>query len=121
MPPPTVPPRKEARQIRETYRQSTASATLRTRDEVARFFDGMELIEPGITGVRDWAPGSARHRRPSATGASALRYRRRPGVPCGVERAAGHASLPPVIGGVVLRAHAPVAVERDRPVTYGTD
>jgi len=57
MPPPTVPPRKEARQIRETYRQSTASATLRTRDEVARFFDGMELIETGIIGVRDWGTG----------------------------------------------------------------
>ena len=30
--------------------------TLRTRDEVARFFDGLELIEPGLVQIHQWRP-----------------------------------------------------------------
>ena len=45
---------EEAGQIHATYRASTASATLRTHDEVTKFFDGLELVEPGVTGVGDW-------------------------------------------------------------------
>jgi hypothetical protein len=28
--------------------------TLRTREEVARFFDGLELVPPGLTYVHAW-------------------------------------------------------------------
>ena len=31
----------------------------RTRDEVARFFDGLELAQPGLVPVQQWRPGSA--------------------------------------------------------------
>jgi hypothetical protein len=42
-------------QRRYNERVST-SQTLRTRDEVARFFDGLELIPPGLTYVHAWRP-----------------------------------------------------------------
>jgi S-adenosyl methyltransferase len=31
----------------------------RTHDEVARFFDGMELVEPGLVYIEDWRPDRA--------------------------------------------------------------
>jgi hypothetical protein len=31
----------------------------RTRDEVARFFDGLELVEPGLVFIEDWRPDRA--------------------------------------------------------------
>jgi hypothetical protein len=30
--------------------------TLRTRDEVTRFFDGLELVPPGVVYVHTWHP-----------------------------------------------------------------
>jgi len=39
----------------------------RTRDEVARFFEGMDLAEPGLVRVDDWRPesGTGDTHRPS--------------------------------------------------------
>jgi hypothetical protein len=38
--------------------QNVATAqTLRTRDEVARFFGGLDLVEPGLVQVHQWRPG----------------------------------------------------------------
>jgi S-adenosyl methyltransferase len=34
-------------------------ATLRTRAEILRFFDGLELLEPGLVQVHRWRPGLA--------------------------------------------------------------
>jgi hypothetical protein len=31
--------------------------TARTEDEIARFFDGLDLVEPGLVRVQDWRPG----------------------------------------------------------------
>ncbi len=36
-----------------------AKATLRTRAEILRFFDGLELLEPGLVQVHQWRPGMA--------------------------------------------------------------
>jgi S-adenosyl methyltransferase len=36
--------------------RSSASLTLRTRDQVARFFDGLELIGPGLVPLSQWWP-----------------------------------------------------------------
>jgi hypothetical protein len=36
---------------------NTATMSARSKSEVARFFDGLELIEPGITPVGVWRPG----------------------------------------------------------------
>lgn len=38
---------------------SPAKATLRTRAEILRFFDGLELLEPGLVQVHRWRPGVA--------------------------------------------------------------
>ena len=32
--------------------------TLRTRDQVSRFFDGLDLVEPGVVPVTEWRPDS---------------------------------------------------------------
>ena len=36
-----------------------AKATLRTRAEILRFFDGLELLEPGLVQIHRWRPGMA--------------------------------------------------------------
>ena len=36
-----------------------AKATLRPRAEILRFFDGLELLEPGLVQVHQWRPGLA--------------------------------------------------------------
>jgi hypothetical protein len=42
------------------YNQNVATAqTLRTRDEVARFFTGLELVPPGLVQVHQWRPDPA--------------------------------------------------------------
>jgi hypothetical protein len=46
------------REAAEQYNQtSSVTVTLRDRDQFARFFDGLELVEPGITPVGVWRPG----------------------------------------------------------------
>jgi len=36
-----------------------AKATLRTRAEIVRFFDGLDLLEPGLVQLHRWRPGLA--------------------------------------------------------------
>src|SRR5258705_13494186 len=36
-----------------------ANATLRTRAEILRLFDGLELLEPGLVQIHRWRPGLA--------------------------------------------------------------
>lgn len=38
------------------YEQATAPFVLRTRQHVTRFFDGLELIEPGLVQLPQWRP-----------------------------------------------------------------
>jgi hypothetical protein len=46
------------REATDRYNEtSAATVTLRSKPEVARFFDGLELVEPGITPVGVWRPG----------------------------------------------------------------
>jgi hypothetical protein len=46
-------------------RMSQQQYTYRTRDEVGRFFDGLDLVPPGLVRVEDWRadPGSAAARK----------------------------------------------------------
>ncbi|OIJ68133.1 SAM-dependent methyltransferase [Streptomyces mangrovisoli] len=46
----------ERSEAQAVYRQATASMNLRSRAEVLRFFDGFELVEPGLTQVPFWRP-----------------------------------------------------------------
>jgi hypothetical protein len=38
------------------YHKATAGLTLRSRAEVERFFDGFDLVEPGLAQVPFWRP-----------------------------------------------------------------
>ena len=47
-------------QAQRRYNERVATPqTLRTRAEVARFFDGLELVPPGLVYVHEWRPGPA--------------------------------------------------------------
>jgi len=42
------------------YNESAAAPIkLRTKDEVARFFQGLELVDPGLVQLHRWRPGPA--------------------------------------------------------------
>jgi O-methyltransferase involved in polyketide biosynthesis len=43
----------------QIYRQASAALTLRRLDEVLGFFDGFELIEPGLAWITQWHPDAA--------------------------------------------------------------
>jgi len=42
--------------MRRYNERSSASLTLRTRDQVVRFFDGLELVGPGLVPLSQWWP-----------------------------------------------------------------
>lgn len=50
--------RAEAAEIAKIYRSSDNQLTMRTRAEVTRFFDGLDMLEPGVVAVNDWRPDS---------------------------------------------------------------
>ncbi|MFI6101439.1 SAM-dependent methyltransferase [Lentzea sp. NPDC051213] len=50
--------RAEAAQVAQIYSSSDNQLTMRTHAQVNKFFDGMELLEPGIVAVNDWRPDS---------------------------------------------------------------
>jgi SAM-dependent methyltransferase len=43
-----------AKQVEKLYQEATAPAVLRSGEEIARFFDGLELVPPGLAGVASW-------------------------------------------------------------------
>jgi SAM-dependent methyltransferase len=45
------------KQVQELYAQATAPAVPRSREEIARFFDGLELVRPGIVDAACWRAG----------------------------------------------------------------
>ncbi len=46
-----------ARSSRDYNKQASAPVTMRTHAEVSRFFDGLELVEPGLVQLHRWRPG----------------------------------------------------------------
>jgi len=50
--------------MRNYNQQGAAPVTARTHAEVSRFFDGLDLLEPGLVQVHRWRPGAG---EPSAT------------------------------------------------------
>jgi SAM-dependent methyltransferase len=44
--------------IRDVYRQASAPLVMRTRSAIKRFFDGFDLVEPGMVAPSRWRPGS---------------------------------------------------------------
>jgi hypothetical protein len=43
-------------EIRGIYDEATAPLTPRTKDAFARFFDGFELVDPGVVFLSQWRP-----------------------------------------------------------------
>ncbi len=48
----------EAVRAATAYDNANAQVTLRSRDEIARFFEGLELVGPGVVRLPRWRPGS---------------------------------------------------------------
>jgi hypothetical protein len=48
-----------AEAVRRVNARSAGTTTLRSHAEITRFFDGLELLEPGLVQVHRWRPGSA--------------------------------------------------------------
>jgi hypothetical protein len=60
-------------QMSERYNElSAVSLYLRRREEIARFFDGLELVGPGLVPLSRWAPGAARPRGDDGAGAGGV-------------------------------------------------
>jgi hypothetical protein len=45
--------------VRRVNARSAGTTTLRSHAQVIRFFDGLELLEPGLVQVHRWQPGWA--------------------------------------------------------------
>jgi hypothetical protein len=47
-----------AEAVRRVNARSAGTTTLRSHAEITRFFDGLDLLEPGLVQVQRWRPGS---------------------------------------------------------------
>jgi len=45
---------------RELYRRTATPMTMRNRDQVEAFFDGYQVLDPGVVLLEQWAPGQIR-------------------------------------------------------------
>lgn len=50
-------PAEAAERARELYENSTAPGVVRTHQEITRFFDGLEIVPPGVVNVSSWRAG----------------------------------------------------------------
>jgi len=54
-----------ANKVEAVYKQTTTPGALRTRAGVERFFDGFDLVPPGLVWVPEWRPdGDPKQREP---------------------------------------------------------
>jgi hypothetical protein len=42
----------------QLYRRTSTPMTMRTRAEIAPFFEGLDLVEPGLAPILQWRPES---------------------------------------------------------------
>jgi len=69
--------RPEADSLVEISRQTTTPMTLRTSDEIARFFDGFDVVDPGLVWAPLWRPDGPAPEDPQRSGNVAGVGRRR--------------------------------------------
>jgi SAM-dependent methyltransferase len=55
-------PAESARAAAEVYQGASAPGVSRSREEIARFFTGLDLVEPGLVEVSAWRPPPLDHR-----------------------------------------------------------
>jgi hypothetical protein len=53
-----IEPEKQAEAARRYNQAANDRQNHRTWAEVTRFFDGLDLVEPGVVAVQHWRPGS---------------------------------------------------------------
>jgi hypothetical protein len=54
---PALDTHRQQLEAQRVYNERVATPqTLRTRDQVARFFTGLDLVEPGLVQVHQWRP-----------------------------------------------------------------
>jgi hypothetical protein len=51
--------------VQERYKNASAPAVFRDRDAITRFFDGFELVDPGVAHLTDWRSDELERARPS--------------------------------------------------------
>ena len=56
--------RTDINQATETYAKTTAPIWIRTPEQIAVYFTGCELVEPGLVPAQDWRPGLTSVQRP---------------------------------------------------------
>lgn len=71
------------------YQRATSPVVLRTRGEVARFFDGFELVAPGLVHVPLWRPDRAVHTENAKAVPVLGGIGHRPGTACSARHAHG--------------------------------
>jgi hypothetical protein len=62
-------PADVSRDAQKIYRNASASITPRSHDEVVRFFDGLDLVDPGLVDASQWRPDIPSGELPLASGA----------------------------------------------------
>ncbi|MEV5411147.1 SAM-dependent methyltransferase [Thermopolyspora sp. NPDC052614] len=55
--------RDDVEEVRKVYRRSNSLVVMRSRAEIARFFDGLTMVGPGLAHFADWSIGDAAARR----------------------------------------------------------
>ena len=50
-----IPPDAQ-QQAREVYQKASAPGVTQARDDIARFFDGLVMLSPGLVNVAAWRP-----------------------------------------------------------------
>jgi hypothetical protein len=59
-----------SRAAQQLYKNSSAPITPRSLDEVIRFFDGLDLVEPGVVDASEWRPDLPSGKLPLVPGSS---------------------------------------------------
>ena len=52
---------EEARALGRVLKESLGRGQLRSREQIERFFDGLDLVEPGLVYLPQWRPDEAVH------------------------------------------------------------
>jgi hypothetical protein len=71
-----INPRSAAEAARRLNSMTAEQRQLRSEKEVARFFDGVELVEPGLVQVAEWRPDPSSPDSPPSADAKLARARR---------------------------------------------
>jgi hypothetical protein len=47
--------------VTPTHRTASSPAVFRTREQIRQFFNGLHLIEPGLTDLSEWQTSTLHH------------------------------------------------------------